>query len=940
MKYGSNGILAVFSLCVFFAAETALAQVSYFSGWSAYAGGAYYSDDVYAVAVDAQNNSYFGGSAWGELQNNNNPFLEAARPYQAGRDGLLAKVRYDGTLAWYLWLRAGDDDIDGVEDRISAVAAHTNGSVYAAGFSTHIGNSGTSATLFLVDDGQTNVTQTLAFGSFNSEGTNGFTAVAVDSNGYLYAAGYTTVTNLPAPVAGSAYKGGLDACVVKVSPAGSVVWTCYLGGTNADTAAALALAPDGSVYVGGQTRSPGWTTVPTATTGPSTPDGFVAKLSPAGATVWSACLGGSASNAVTALARAPSSSALYLGGATTSSGFFSGASRLNSYVGGEEGFVVSFADLGSAFQTNWCRFFGSNGADRVTALALPTNGFVAVGGTTSSGHWLPQSGASAFSGVRDGFISVLGSDGSVSWSSYVGGTNRDNVAALACRSDRLVAAGSTFSPASAGWISGGFWTDWTKDPGYNIPPVPDYSANLSYGFVSTWTAEPGVAPSVTGQSGDLTVSEGAPAVFSVTAAGTAPLAYRWFRNGAPLAGAASNVYTLASAAPTNSGDVYCCQVSNFYGVAVSSNATLTVIAKGSLSVTLSPAQAVAQGAKWSLDGGASWLASGEATNLPPGAYAVSFTNLTGWIAPAALGGVQVLSGAATATSGVYTAVLPSASRVITGTNVTVTVRAPAGLSAWTLVETLPAGLTPATITGGGVWNSGARTLTFSGPEAITNVYSYTALCSTSGLYTVSGTVTPQPAGVPVAVTGDSQILKANLIRTISGNSVTITVYQPSSSFIWSVYEYLPAGLTATNITGPNFTWDADTSTIDWYRKGVGQTLTYQVLGAPGSYTLSGEGQVTASGMEPVFGDSVVTLSGGAAVPAPDIIGFAPAGAGTWTLTFTSVVNQAYAILTNATLSATNAWSVYLAPVTGEAGVTQREVPMAGPCLFYRVRVQP
>jgi hypothetical protein len=192
----------------------------------------------------------------------------------------------------------------------------------------------------------------------------------------------------------------------------------------------------------------------------------------------------------------------------------------------------------------------------------------------------------------------------------------------------------------------------------------------------------------------------------------------------------------------------------------------------------------------------------------------------------------------------------------------------------------------------------------------------------------------------VAVSGDSQILKANITRAISGNRVTITVYQPLANFTWSVYEHLEAGLTPTNITGPNAYWDPDFLTIDWFTRGVGQTLTYEVIGSPGTYTLTGYGHVATSD-EPIFGDSVVTLQeAGPSVPAPDILSFLPvAGTNTCYLTFTSVVNQAYAVLTNATLDATNGWAVCL-PVTGDDGVTQRELPLNGPRLFYRVRVQP
>ncbi|MCE2645925.1 MAG: immunoglobulin domain-containing protein, partial [Burkholderiaceae bacterium] len=55
-----------------------------------------------------------------------------------------------------------------------------------------------------------------------------------------------------------------------------------------------------------------------------------------------------------------------------------------------------------------------------------------------------------------------------------------------------------------------------------------------------------VAPSITAQPAAVSVTEGQTAAFSVTAAGTAPLAYQWRRNGADIAGATAATYSLAA----------------------------------------------------------------------------------------------------------------------------------------------------------------------------------------------------------------------------------------------------------------------------------------------------------------------------------------------------------------------------------------------------------
>lgn len=91
------------------------------------------------------------------------------------------------------------------------------------------------------------------------------------------------------------------------------------------------------------------------------------------------------------------------------------------------------------------------------------------------------------------------------------------------------------------------------------------------------SAPPGSAPAlVTGPTG-LTRAVGETASFSVTATGTAPLAYQWQKNRANLTGASSASYSIGSVQQADGG-VYRCIVSNSYGSATSAEATLTVSA--------------------------------------------------------------------------------------------------------------------------------------------------------------------------------------------------------------------------------------------------------------------------------------------------------------------------------------------------------------------------
>ncbi len=86
-----------------------------------------------------------------------------------------------------------------------------------------------------------------------------------------------------------------------------------------------------------------------------------------------------------------------------------------------------------------------------------------------------------------------------------------------------------------------------------------------------------VPPSVVQSPADTTVLAGGSATFNVNATGSAPLSYFWKRNGSDIAGANASSYTTNNVRLADSGGLFSCLVSNAYGTAVSSAATLTVV---------------------------------------------------------------------------------------------------------------------------------------------------------------------------------------------------------------------------------------------------------------------------------------------------------------------------------------------------------------------------
>ena len=97
------------------------------------------------------------------------------------------------------------------------------------------------------------------------------------------------------------------------------------------------------------------------------------------------------------------------------------------------------------------------------------------------------------------------------------------------------------------------------------------------------------APTITTQPANQTVIAGETATFSVTAAGTGPLSYRWQKGTTPISGATSASYTTASTTNADSGSQFRVVVSNSAGIITSNKATLTVNAAPAVpSITQQP----------------------------------------------------------------------------------------------------------------------------------------------------------------------------------------------------------------------------------------------------------------------------------------------------------------------------------------------------------------
>jgi hypothetical protein len=931
--------------CCWASGESALYALT--TQWSSFAGSQFGTDEIYSLATDSSTNLYFGGklgSGGFFCSDGSDVSFNYLLGTPSSDSAYVAKTDKDGNLKWVSTLcYSGDGSEYG---GATYGLASTDGAIYVAATAKNweYVYEGIDYWLkpwdeaLLLKINVTNGTEvwrstltSLSLGGNYYNTTSGFKAVAVDPSGSIYAVGYTTLTNLSSS---SSFSGGKDAVVVKYSAAGSNIWVRYLGGSNNDEANAVSIGPDG-LYVSGTTWSPGsWitrgsTNLPSA----SKSCGFLSKIDFNGTNVfYTMVLGGSTNDAI--LSMQSVSNTIFLAGTTYSANFCSGY-QTNSYGGFGDGFVLKLTDINSTCQTNWFRYVGTNTVDAVHGLTLMDSNRVVVCGSTQAGDWLPESDeiSNLYKGATDGFILQLDrQSGAPKWSTYLGDTNNETAYALAASGSSLFVGGQT---ASSRWVmSYGF-----PDPGdWSTIGRPVDSVDAT-GFVGRWSQEPGVPPSITNNLSEFVeVHEGESVSFIVHAQSMPSAKYYWLTNGVAVGGVSTNRYFIASALPRDNDTTYQCIASNVFGSATSHVARLSVIANGILDVSLSPNSAVTNGAVWQLTGGV-WRASGPIA-LYPGPYTIAFTNLPGWTTPATQE-VYIVAGQTTTVTAVYSAPVATAVRTVTNwTNVSLTVTCPTEVTSWTLVENLPVYVTPTNYFSG-VWNGTSRTLTYTGAGAST--LTYTTLISTNGDFAVSGVITSMPINVTMS-TGTNNVSRGAFLRKIVGTNVCIYMFAPTTVKQWSVYEDLSTtSLQASNVSNGGGFLDG---WIYWGGTsiGAGLELTYTVSGPPGSTNFLVNGSASVTFPPPqinytVFGDSVVIIPPlpSEPPPPPTILSFFFNGT-TASLTFTSVVSQAYMVVTNANLSVTNGWQNCVQKI-GTGPTTTVEVPVVSPQLFYRVKIE-
>jgi len=269
-------------------------------------------------------------------------------------------------------------------------------------------------------------------------------AIAVDSAGNVYLTGLTVSDSFPGTGAAGIFDANrsapsTDAFITKLSPAGTLLWSTYLGGAGIDIGNAIAIDGSGIIYVTGETTS-----VDFSTAGPQYQagnqggtDAFVTALNADGTGLaYSAYLGGAGEDFGYGIAVDTAGNAYVTGGSGSNAGTF--PQTTYAYQPANASAPVSdvfVCKLSSAGAVEYSTFLGGTTADIGRAIAIDGAGNAYVAGQATAAFPIFPPAAvfkPTITGASDAFISKISSSGAnLLYSTYAGGSVVDDAFGIA-----------------------------------------------------------------------------------------------------------------------------------------------------------------------------------------------------------------------------------------------------------------------------------------------------------------------------------------------------------------------------------------------------------------------------------------------------------------------------------------------------------------------------
>jgi hypothetical protein len=255
-------------------------------------------------------------------------------------------------------------------------------------------------------------------------------------------------------------------------------WGTFIGGNSWTDGYGIALDEQGNVYLTGLTES----TSGIATAGSYQSvnnnyigfdnNAFLAKFSSNGSLYWCTYFGGDSSTQAYGISIYKNN--IYFAGSTNST---IGIATIGAYQErynsvkdnhyNSDGFLAKFNPNGSRI---WSTYFGGPGFDWIASIVSDQTGNIYIGGGTSSTTGISSKGAYQVSfggGNGDAFLSKFDSAGSLKWTTYFGGENRDGASGLAIDSFNNIYISGASSSSSGIATTGAFQTKLGNAPNDN-----------------------------------------------------------------------------------------------------------------------------------------------------------------------------------------------------------------------------------------------------------------------------------------------------------------------------------------------------------------------------------------------------------------------------------------------------------------------------------------
>ena len=297
--------------------------------WNTFLGGLK-SDAGRGVAEYKHGNVYVTGISDGTWGTPVNPFVGSG----GFSDAFIARLDTSGALQWNTFLGSANDDFG------FSIALDTAANIYltgagAATWGTPVRPFTGNSDVFVA---KLNYSGGLLWNTFLGGASDDYGwALAIDSIGNIYLTGESSTT-WGTPI--RAYTGGLDSFVAKLNNSGALLWNTFLGSSDADSGAAIAVDSDGDIYVTGSSSATWGTPLKPFIGGYLQSDAFIAKMNGSGALQWNTFLGSGYTDIGTGIALDLGGN-LYIGGR----GYGTWGLPILPYVGNQDAFVAKFRGI-------------------------------------------------------------------------------------------------------------------------------------------------------------------------------------------------------------------------------------------------------------------------------------------------------------------------------------------------------------------------------------------------------------------------------------------------------------------------------------------------------------------------------------------------------------------------------------------------------------------